>query len=95
MLLAVIVKLSPAGAFVSVIEAKIVVPASACTEYPLIPNDPAAQLESEKSTKLGAVNTGSETALAKEGTWMEEATRAARHSANLRRKLDIFLPVIN
>jgi hypothetical protein len=63
----VIAKLSPAGAFESEIAARIVVPVSASTEYPLIPNEPAAQVEPEKSTKVGAVRTGSVTADACQG----------------------------
>jgi hypothetical protein len=66
--LAVIVKLSPVGALESEIETRIEVPASASTEYPLIPNEPAAHVELEKSTKDGAVRTGSEMADACHGT---------------------------
>jgi hypothetical protein len=65
---AVIVKLSPVGAFESEIAARIVAPASASTEYPPIPKEPAAQVEPEKSTKEGAVRTGSVTAVACQGT---------------------------
>ena len=43
--LEVIFKVSPAGALVSETDTKSDVPSSAATEYPLIPNDPAAQVD--------------------------------------------------